>query len=422
MRRRTVWLVILVCAAPRLLALSVFGDPQRTLYLRLAENITDGLGYTLDGATATDLEPLYPAFLAVGREIAGQPGMLALQTATACIGGIALFVIAAARAGAQVAWTATLLYAGSPYLVRQAASFVEITLATTLAIVVVWSVDRACPRSRQGRDAGASRSLLASWLLSDLVLTGVVLGALLLTRFSFLPVAAGAAIVANRTRAVRAVVIAVATTAVVAPWMAFTRAEAGTLLPPRIGENLFVSTSAWAEPIVPWTNADVLLPLTEELVDRELGASSSIAERDRFLLTQALEFVAAHPFRTIALKAKNLVAVVGPRLLPFTERRGRAVLVNGVVRIPPQASRPLAFELTAGVFQALILAGGAVGAWKRRYHLVAEDAMLVVVALSVVAVNVVFFPTSRLLAPMTFVPMFYAAVAVCGFGRGAIAV
>jgi hypothetical protein len=44
---------------------------------------------------------------------------------------------------------------------------------------------------------------------------------------------------------------------------------------------------------------------------------------------------------------------------------------------------------------------------RRRLH---DDAFLLTVAGSVIAVNAIFFPTSRLLAPMTFVWMFYAGI------------
>lgn len=404
MPRWTAWLVMLVCAAPRLLALAVFTPPQPTLYLTLAEHLADRGAYALDGEPTNYIEPFYPFLLAGARLVSGgaEWRMLALQVAVALAGGVALFAIAHARTGSnRVAWIATALYACSPYLVRQAASFMEVTVATALAIAAVWSTDRA-------RTAGGA------------AVAGLVFAALVLTRFSFLPIAAGGiVIVARRAGVTRAAVAAGVTAAALTPWLSFSRANGGTLLPPRVGENLFVSTSEWAGGLVPRVNVDVLLPLAEDLVRRELGPSYSLADRDRLLRDRALAYVAAHPFRTLALKLKNLACVVQPRLLPFTERRGSAELVNGALHIPPQASRPPAFEIAAGAFQALILAGGAAGLWKRRYHLAGIDATLILVAASIAAINVAFYPTSRLLAPMTFVLMFYTAVACSGIRRGA---
>lgn len=404
MQRRTVWLVILACALPRLAALVVFPDPARTLYLTLADSLVERHTYALDAAPTSYIEPFYPLLLAVARLVAGPRTwmLLVAQIGVACAGAAALFALTHTRTRSQqVAWSAVLLYALSPYLVRQAASFMEVTVATALAIVAAWAVDRV----GGGRNA---------------VIAGLTLAALLLTRFSFLPVGAGAiAIVAWRGGRTRALTASIVATAAIAPWLVFSRAASGMLLPPRIGENLFVSTSTWAEHIVPRTNVDVLLPLTEEMVRRKLGPSYSPAERDRLLWREALAYVGQHPIRAVALKLKNLACVFLPRLLPFTERRGSAELVDGRLRIPPQAPRPLSFELAADGFQLLLVAGGAAGMWVRRYHLASADASLMLVAVSVVAVNVVFFPTSRLLAPMTFVPMFYTGVAFRELGGGA---
>jgi hypothetical protein len=391
--RRTLWLVLLTCAVPRLAALAIFRERTPTLYSALAESLVAGRGYTLDGETATWLEPLYPALLAVGRWLGGEAGMLALQIAVASLGGVALFSLAARRAGTRVAWLTTLLYALSPYLVRQSAAFMEIPVATALAIATVWSLDRL--------DTGGGAAV-----------AGGLIAALLLTRASFLPIGVAAVMIAWRAGASRALAVTAVTAAGLLPWILFTETTTGTLLPPRTGENLFVSTSEWAEPLVPRVNVDVILPITGDLVERELGPSASRVERDRFLLHRALAFIRAHPVRALALKARNLGCVFLPRLLPFTERRGSAAVVDGVLRIPPQAARPLAYEIVGGAFQGLLMVGAAAGMWKRRYHLLRDDAGLSAVAVSVVAINVVFFPTSRLLAPMSFVLMFYTAASV----------
>src|SRR5262249_26780814 len=97
-------------------------------------------------------------------------------------------------------------------------------------------------------------------------------------------------------------------------------------------------------------------------------------------------------------------------LLPFYERFGRATLVNGRLEIPPQRPRPLIFEIAAAAFQTILFAGALAGLVVRR-RFWRDDAFLLIVAGGVIAVSVVFFPTSRLLAPMTFVWIFYASVA-----------
>src|SRR5262249_57738589 len=94
-------------------------------------------------------------------------------------------------------------------------------------------------------------------------------------------------------------------------------------------------------------------------------------------------------------------------LVRFAERGGSAELVIGALHIPPQASRPPAFEIAAGAFQALILAGGAAGLWKRRYHLAGIDAILILAAAPIASINVAVYPPPSLLPPTTFVLLFY---------------
>lgn len=400
-RVRTVGLIVLSCAVPRLLALAIFPHPQDTLYREIADNLVAGRGYTLSGGAATYLEPLYPALLAAGGFVGGSAGMLILQIGIACAGALALFAVARRRAGERTAWVATLLYALSPYLIRQAVAFMEITVATTVAIVTVWSVDRALERGAAGWTAGGRGAL-----------AGLAVAALLLTRASFLPVALGAvALLAARGSLTAAAAAAIAAAALVTPWLLYSRAASGDALPQRMGENLFVTTSALGEGIVPRINTDVLQPAAHDLAFSALGPSAGTAERDRFLLRESIAYAKTHPLAVARLKLRNVAAVFQPRLVPFTELRGRAFVEDGVVRVPPQASRPLAFDVVAAAYQTLLLGGAAIGLWRRRAEIARADAMLVVVGGSVIAVNVAFFPTSRLLAPMTFVAMFYTAVA-----------
>ena len=387
--------VFAMCALPRLCATAFWPAETESLYYQLAGEWLATGRQALGGEIGVRIEPVYAAVLAVSRAVSGDRvfAVQAIQILVASAAGVVFFALARQLSGSRrTAWVAAALYAGSPYLVRQSAAFMEITWAVAILIVAVWLVTAG---------GGPARSAAA----------GAVLAAIVLTRWSFAPIAIGMlAILMRRPRA--GAVAAAVCAACLAAWVAIARGSGGAVVPHRIGENLFVSTSAWAGPVIPRVNVDVLLPPAEALVTSELGRPATPIERDRILLRHALDFVRRHPLQAVTLKLENLVWVLQPRLLPFTERSGSADVVDGELRIPPQTPRPLFFELIGGGFQALLLAGGAAGMWKRRRRLLAEDAPLIVVVLSVIALNVLFFPTSRLLAPMTFVLMFYTAVAV----------
>jgi len=380
-------MVLLLCAAPRLAALVVFWPPSETQYSALARGLADAHRYMLDGAPTARIEPLAPAMFAAGRTLLGQGdwAMLLFPLALGCAAGVALFSLTRhATASSRAAWTATLLYAFSPYLIRQSATFMEVTLATALLILTAWRM----------RDVGTpARTIVA----------GLLCGAIVLVRFSFLPIAALGVWLIGRRAGTRSAALAAAVAAVcLTPWIVHSRATDGSFWPSRIGENLYVSTSEWARDFVPWTNVDVFVPLATESVENEKNG-------DRVLFGRAIDYARRHPARVAMLKLRNLAYALQPRLLPFTERVGSASIVGGALVVPEQRPRPRAEEWIAAAFQSVLLTGGAFGLWKRRGRL-EDDAFLLIVFGSVLAVNVIFFPTSRLLAPATFVLMFYVSV------------
>jgi hypothetical protein len=399
MTRRQAAAIFLGCALPRLCAVLLWPADTGTLYYQLANAIATQGPRALGGSLAARIEPMYPAFLAAGRMIGGDHplALLLLQIGVGSAAGILLFSLTSALTGSRrTAAIAATLYAISPYLVRQSAAFMEVTLAVSLLIAFVWSVAR--PQSSKTAAA-----------------TGAILAAAVLTRMSFLPIAAGGLLLLARAGRRQAVAATMAFAALLGAWIGIARAAGGSPFPARIGENLLVSTSEWTRAIVPQTNVDVLLPVVDararETLRRRGSLDPSAGQIDGVMLEDALAFARSHPGDALLLKLRNAVYAVLPRLLPHTERRGSAEVVGGVLVVPPQARRPLAFELAAGGFQAMLLAGAAAGMWKRRYHLAGTDAGLLLVAGSVLAVNIAFFPTSRLLAPMTFVLMFYTAEA-----------
>lgn len=391
-------LLVVACAVPRIAALAVWPVDTGTLYYALATSIAQEHRFAIDGQTTTYIEPLYPALLAGLQLMFGDSPipLLLVQVAIACAAGVLLFIVTRDQTGDErAAWVAALLYAASPYLIRQSVAFMEVTATTALLIAAAWRI-RA----------------IESW--SQAASLGVVLAAIVLTRVSLAPiVVCGLILVARRGGAARALVAAGVFAACAGPWMAYSRATDGSALPARIGDNLYVSTSALAEPIVPRYNVDLLMPLVDDLVRDEMARRGASAYRridgDRLLLELTADYVRAHPLRALRLKLRNLVYIFQPRLLPFSERRGTVTLVDGRLQIPEQARRPFVFEAAAALYQTILIAAAVAGLAIRRRRL-RDDAFLLIVAGSVIAVNAIFFPTSRMLAPMTFVWMFYAGV------------
>jgi hypothetical protein len=413
--------VFAACALPRLAALAVWPIDTDTLYYALSTGLLRDGQLAIDGGVTTRIEPFYPFVLAVGRLITGDRlvALLVLQVLAASLGGVLFFSFARAALGDErAAWIAALLHAASPYLIRQSVAFMEVTPAIVLLIAAAWCLARLPPVSSRPAwlppSGGTSPRVPPSGGSS--LLLGLLLAATVLTRFSFLPIAIGALVIVwMRAGAARALASAAAMLACLVPWMLYSHAVSGTALPPRVGENLFMSTSEYARPIVPAMNVDLLVPLVGELVVEEMTRRGrpdyGLDEQDRLLMQWTIDFVRAHPVEAAGMKLKNLAFVFQPRLLPFYDMVGRATLVDGRLAIPEQARRPLAYELAAGTFQAVLLAGGIAGFVIRR-RMWRDDAFLLVVAVGVIGVNAIFFPTSRLLAPMTFVWMFYVAAAV----------
>ena len=161
-------LVFAICALPR--AAAVFLWPaQSTSYWELADSLARGHGFALDGVPVTFIEPLYPALLAVLKRLtADSPVAIGLlQAAIGALGGVLLWRCADRLSGARAALAAAVLYACYPYYVRQRGAWIEICLATTLAIGAAWQYIRI------ENIKGAA-------------LCGLWLGLLILTRATFL--------------------------------------------------------------------------------------------------------------------------------------------------------------------------------------------------------------------------------------------
>ncbi len=371
-------------------------------YWRLATSVLLHGTLADGGLPVTSIEPLYPIFLAGLRWIASDRLALVVlaQAAVAAAGAVLLRRLTERLSGDVLAGrVAAGLFVIAPYLVRQSVAFIEIPLLTTLLLATAVSFERAsAPR----------------WAVVCGLLFGLAIG----TRAMVLPLWAAAAAVLHWRHGWRAA-LALAGTTVLAliPFIARNARVDGSWVPPRHGINLYVGTCEWTDRLVPRYDLDLLTPLAEEAGLAGLTSTpppERVAhEVDRVLARQALAFAAAHPGRVLRLKALNVAYFFWPRIVPYERWTPEARLVtlpDGSVRAEGLATRPAFAEAAHSLFYGLTalaaLVGLAVrrGAWRR-------DAFLWLALLTFAAVSAIYFPTTRMRAPVEFVLMFYAGCA-----------
>ena len=286
-----------------------------------------------------------------------------------------------------------------PYYVRQSGAWIEVCLTTTLAIGAAWQFTSASTSIK-------SASLCGLWL-----------GLLMLTRATFLVTLVGlVACLVFARRFDRALALLLVTFGVWLPWGLRSHRLDRSILPPRVGENLFVSTSEFSRAAGPRYDVDLLVEHSYDLIADEVARRATSDESmrrlaDQILLERALAYTAGHPLEVAWLKGRNVLYLFDPRLLPVYEKSPdtRAVVSGSTVRFEGLVTRPWIDDAAHAAAQSLLLILGAAGVWIRRRRL-RDDQALLVIAGSVALVYSVFFPTTRLLAPAMFVLMFYAGV------------
>lgn len=403
-RTKTSWcaLVFAACAAPRLLVLLRTPEPPPNYYWNIATSLLASGSYGFGSGVTTAIEPLYPLFLAAARLLTGDRFALAMlvQVLVASAAGALLFLLAErvtqSRASALIA---AALYAFYPYYVRQSIAPHELTLSTVMLIVTPWQYSR-------------------TQNIKQAALLGGVLGLLLLLRFSFAPIwIAAIALLILRRRVREALVAAAVSVALLSPWIARTRAIDGSLAPTRVGENLFIASCKFADQVLPWYDADLMVDYAYQTVHADALANSvppHLMERtiDDALLRRAIECIRANPVRAARLKLRNLLYSFSPLLLPVHARLRESVahVENGQLHLLSITPRPRFDVLSHAVAHTAILAGALVGLGIRRRVLLREDAFLLAIVASIAIVCAIFFPTTRLTSPMLPVAMIYAGV------------
>jgi hypothetical protein len=135
------------------------------------------------------------------------------------------------------------------------------------------------------------------------------------------------------------------------------------------------------------------------------------------MLGRALQFVREHPARAARLKLRNAIHLFDPRLLPRypAGEQTMAAVRDGRVEFTGLRTRPSGQEAVQAIAQALVLVCAVFGFAARGLARADEPVLLVVATQALVCV--VFFPTTRLLAPSIALLLIYAGAGAADLGR-----
>jgi hypothetical protein len=404
-RRQAAWSAFGCAAFARLLYLIVARPQFEYDYWLLAENIIQHGTLGFEGVPTTRFEPGYPLLVA-GLRIVFRDHVFPAQIAQIIIGSLGavwLYDLTATLTGnGRAAFIASLLFAFNPLLIRHASDGTDVTLMATLLI-------------------GFCRAFVQAQSVAGAAVAGVWLGCAMLTRSMALPIVLLASLLLLvERRAPDAVMLAAAALAVFAPFALRNYLHNGALMPTRTGINLFVSNSVYTDALVPEYHADWLEPYADETLAANCVTIGDpvgpVVERqqDQMLSRIAWQTIAAYPLTNIIRRLQFAAYFFSPFVVPERIADGPASIRlgdPGHVVIEGTKLRPLRDRLiySSSFVPVLLLAIG--GAWTRRGH-VRQDGVMWSVLLAFVAVHMVFFPATRYRAPMEFVLLFFAAVAI----------
>jgi len=231
--------------------------------------------------------------------------------------------------------------------------------------------------------------------------------------------ALGAAVFVWDRRPRAALAFSLATLIVASPLPIRNHLVNGSWWPTRGGLSLYLGNSSYTAALLPDEDLDILQAHALALVEQERPDLSAAAREDAqavdaLLTRRALAYMAEHPFRTLGQKLRNVLYLFSPRLVPFrvaTPETRVVVGPAGEIRVEHSEPRPLAEVMAYAASQSFVLVFAIAGTYVRRRDL-RRDLILGCVVATVVAVHAVCFPATRYTAPMAFVLLFYAAVAL----------
>jgi 4-amino-4-deoxy-L-arabinose transferase-like glycosyltransferase len=276
-----------------------FWDNGYSFYVALSKNIAAGNGFAFDGGEPTAFRvPLYPMFLAAATF--GHRAFLSVVIAQSFVGmGITLCgaILTADLFGRRAGVVAGALIAVYPYFVVHDTAIQETSLFTLLTLLSVIILIRACRTTSDGLAAAA----------------GLVLALAVLTRATIAPFAALAPLWLGftwqgvlRTR-VRAALICVAVLLLgVSPWLVRSYLIVGSpTLGTETGLQLWAGNSSHTFSHYPAESIDLSVAAAVRAMSAsekaELkGLDSNEVVVDRWFTRRAVDFIALHPWVTVA--------------------------------------------------------------------------------------------------------------------------
>jgi hypothetical protein len=350
----------------------------------------------------TEFDPLYPVFLAFGRLLCGDRpiAIQLLQIAVDSLGAVGLYRLTDMLTGARrAALVAAALYAFYPLLIRHAVVGDDAALLSVLLI-------------------GFSAAAVSAVSTRRAAIAGVCLGMAVLTRVAVAPIVVLAAAALALTRGGRpALACSLTAVAIVSPWLVRNYTVNGSFASTRGGVNLLHGNSRYAAALLPEYNLDLLgEPYATLVATRrpDLFGRGAEAELDRYYAALAWEEARTRPREAVRLMLAKVAYFFWPRLVParvWTSEARITLLEDGGVRVSDSPPRPSHDQAVYTASYVAVAAAALAGVWMRRWIL-SRDLVLWCIVCSFVIIAMVFFPATRLRAPMEFVLLFYAAVAV----------
>jgi len=348
----------------------------------------------------TEFDPLYPVFLALGRLIFGDRpvAIQLLQIAVDSLGAPLLHRLTEMLTGARrAALVAAALYAFYPLLIRHAVVGDEAALLSVSLI-------------------GFSVAAVSATSTRHAAIAGLCLGVAVLTRVAVAPIVVLTAGAVALTRGMRPALACVLTAAaIVSPWLVRNYMVSGSFASTRGGVNLLHGNSRYAAALLPEYNLDLLGEHYATLVAErrpDLLGRAAEAELDRYYAALAWEEATARPREAVRLMLAKVAYFFWPRLVParlWTSDTRITLLEDGGVQVSDSPPRPRWDQAMYTASYVAVAAAALGGIWMRR-SILRRDLVLWCIVSSFVIMAMVFFPATRLRAPMEFVLLFYAAV------------